>query len=150
MKISFLSLIGFLIVACCREKDSNSGDILSEIDVSYTAYFYSDSCYQVPEKCYIISDSIYQKTFSKLSSNSNCETLTLPAIDFSQYSLLIYKTYDNENIYYHRNVVRDAANKKVTYSITTSKCACPDKCVRIELNGVLIPKIDSAYTVTFQ
>lgn len=78
-----------------------------------------------------------------------CETVSLPEIDFSKYSLLSKLTRGGCcTAKYERMVLKDSLNKKIIYSIMPKyEGTCEMLCGNF--NWVLVPKILEDYTVDF-
>lgn len=144
-----LNMLIILISSCCDEKDSSSGSISSDVEIKNYQHWENYNCYKFNDCLSVLDDSTFKSIFRKDSSNNDCKDLELPTIDFSKFSLLVYKKFDNSRLYYHRSVYIDHQNKVVTYSISTTNCFCADVCESSSLNMVLIPKIDSTYKVVF-
>jgi hypothetical protein len=139
-----------LLNGCCNENEDSSGSISADLDISNYTDWDDYGCFHFPDTMCIRDDSTYQQQFKIISSDDDCKQLSLPVIDFSKYSLLVYRKSEGGRIFYHRNVSIDTVNKIVRYSISNSKCFCPDKCQSGSLNMVLIPKVGNEYAVEYK
>jgi hypothetical protein len=152
MKFSFIfisTLISInLLISCCNEHDDSSGIIVSELKIG--DYWQSYDCLKLPDTLCIKDDSTYQKIFKIDPTNSTCNGLILPSIDFNKNSILVYQKNEGGRTFYHRNVQVDSTNKIITYSISTTQCFCPDKCESFNQNIVVVPKIDKDYIIKFK
>jgi len=125
------------------------GLIVSDLQISDFDEVHDVSCYNIPDTLCIRDDATYRKTFARISFTSDCSTLTLPPVDFSEYSILIYKRYEHGNVRFHRNVIVNTHNKVVVYTITTRNCYCADACRTVSYNMVLVPKVEQGYKVIY-
>ena len=130
-----------IIAACCNESDSNSGLIISKLDIDYINYTLLD----IPDTSCIRSDSSYKILVVDISEQSN-----LPYINFDKYSILTNLKLENGRIFCDRIVTVDSLNKTVTYTVKTKSCKCMDKCDNSDYNMVLVPKIGNDYKVIFK
>jgi hypothetical protein len=142
-----LAVCLYLFTSCCNEHDDNSGMIMSDFHVGDFSQGYD--CFNLPDTICIRDDSTYQKVFKTETTKSSCAGLSLPLIDFNKNSILIYQKGGGLE-YYHRQVQIDTVGKIVIYSISTTRCFCPDKCSRANQNMVIVPKIGKDYKVQFK
>ncbi len=148
---SYIYGAGFLFLcifvsACCK-RDESAGDIVSDINIDNLGNL---ACYKLPEQLCIRDDSTFQAIFKLTSSNTGCDTIHLPVVDFSKNSVLLYLKSSADNRHFQRQVTIDNDSKAVHYVINSSKCYCADKCETISLNMVLVTKIPADYKVEFQ
>ncbi|HNX65945.1 MAG TPA: hypothetical protein PKH02_03630 [Bacteroidales bacterium] len=139
-----------LLSSCCNEENVNMGLIVSNLEIPDFDQNYDGGCYNIPDTLCIKDDDTYRKTFARISYTSDCNTLTLPPVDFSEYSILIYKRFVMANARFHRNVIINIPNKMVVYTITTRNCFCADVCESFSYNIVLIPKVGDGYKVIYK
>jgi hypothetical protein len=147
--IRFILLLIYVsvLISCCNEHDDNTGIIIS--DLRFGDYPLGDNSLKLPDTICIRDDSTYQRIFKIDSTKSNGE-LGLPSIDFSKNSILIYQKNESGRIYFHRSVQADSVNKVITYSISTTRCFCPDKCDNSDQNIVVVPKIGKDYKIIYK
>lgn len=139
-----------LLSGCCRERDSTGSQILEEIHLNNLFEPPGNDCYLLPETYCIRDDSTFKALF-KPKTASGCDSISLPSIDFSQYSVLLYYRMDGGRVFYDKQVVFDTTLKQVTYAIRISgNCFCPDKCMRQDYNLVLVDKVPDNYTVVYE
>jgi len=139
-----------LLNSCCTQDNLNYGLIVSDLEIPNFNQNNDDGCYNIPDTLCIKDDETYRKTFARISFTSDCNTLTLPPVDFSEYSILIYKRLVRANARFHRNVIVDTHNRVIVYTITTSNCFCADVCETFSYNIVLIPKLEQGYKVIYK
>lgn len=139
-----------IITSCCKEHDTLTGEVLESIAIDHLYEAPGGNCFNLPSQYCIQNDSVYQALF-KLKSTGSCDALSLPSIDFSMYSVLLFWKEDGGRIYYNTDVQIDSVQKLVQFKISiTEQCACPDKCLRKEYHIVKTRKIPADYTVLFQ
>jgi hypothetical protein len=140
----------FLFFGCCNKEDTNSGAIVSNLDIGNLDDFTQMDCYSYLDTLCILNDSTYQAAFTLNSPSSKCKAVLKPNVDFEKYSILIYRKLEGGNLVFHRHVAIDTINKLVTYRISTDNCFCADKCETESFNIVLIPKIGKDYKVEYK
>jgi len=154
-KLSFvlLMLISTLYFVSC-EKDKKT-------DVTEQCIFYNpftSPCFSrlaaFSLDHFIITDNeAYQKfgdTIRDYPSGINCDTITLPVIDFNKYTLIGKHTGGGGcHAYYERQILQDDNAKIIIYRITVQY---EGKCTMLyeSRNWVLIPKLQNGYSVEFQ
>lgn len=137
-----------LISACCRKKDSNSGEIEAEITIENTGPP-GLGCLIIADTFCIRTDSVYRNFFKQDTNRKNCPVLDLPFIDFNKHTLL-GNFRSGRRDFYHRKVNINHDDRIVTYEITKTSCSCADVCFRASYNMVLIPKLGKDYRVIFR
>lgn len=98
----------------------------------------------------INNEKDYQALLQYRSPADYCDDFRLPAIDFSQFTLLgKYADGGGCSIDFVRKIYRDDTNKEVIYSITVvEEGMC--KMMGVSMNWALVPKISPDYTVRFE
>ena len=137
-----------ILISCCNEHDDNSGIIIINFNIGDDSQKYD--CLNLPDTICICDDSTYRAVFKITSTNSKCNDIVIPNVDFTIHSVLIYQKSLGGRIYYHRNVQVDSLNKIVIYSISTTKCFCADVCENNDQNIVLVPKIGKDYKIKYK
>ena len=148
LKFILVLICTCMLISCCNEHDDNNGIIISDLNVGDNWQGYD--CLNLPDTVCIRDDSSYRKIFKIDTTKSTCKGLVLPTIDFNKNSILIYQKNEDGRIFFHRNVQVDSVNKLITYSISTTRCFCPDKCENADQNIVVVPKIGIDYKVKFK
>lgn len=139
-----------LLSGCCRERDSVGVQILEEIHLDHLFEPPGKDCYQLPGTYCIRDDSTFKALF-KTKTASGCDSISLPSIDFSRYSVLLYYRQDGGRVFYDKQVALDTIDKELTYTIRISgNCFCPDKCMRQDYNLVMVNKVPLNYTVVYE
>ncbi len=94
-------------------------------------------------KAYVDSIRIYPV-------NQNCDTASLPEIDFTEYTLLgKYTSGGGCDVKYERKVYKDEINKRIIYEIDVKYIGLCDMLITSK-NWVLIPKMPENYTFEFR
>lgn len=132
--IAFTGLItGCRKVRSCDQKDRNEGIIHSVPDIT---------CLPEDGKQLLIDDdSSYRAHFP-----SGCD---LPDIDFTTHTLLGLYASGTCDVAFTRNVTRIENEQRYHYSVKVSECG---KCKSLGLsyNLVLVPKLPTGWTVTYE
>ncbi|MFZ5941245.1 MAG: hypothetical protein ACOYXB_11810 [Bacteroidota bacterium] len=81
--------------------------------------------------------------------NVDCDTVAVPEIDFSNYSLIgTYTSGGGCDVEYDRQVFRNSAEKKVVYRIRVSYSGSCEMLI-FSMNWALIPRLPRHYQVEF-
>ncbi|MEM7104178.1 MAG: hypothetical protein AAF502_13655 [Bacteroidota bacterium] len=147
-----LGIIGLFVlsVSGTKEKplpqfaDSNLGVIVANIE--FGACF-SEAGLNGTEWI-VYNQEAYESLALLFTGQENCNSTTLPAIDFDQYTLLGVMTNTTCNSIYRRDIVELPEVKQVIYTVDVMWAGTCDGLVTNN-NWVLIPKIDGDYTVQF-
>jgi hypothetical protein len=152
-KFFFVLLIGSMFFISCKKDE--------KIDLTQQCVFYDNFlgvCFNrlaaLEFDQFIITDNKAYQTFADSIRdhpyNINCDTATLPTIDFTKYSLLGKKTSGGGcSATYNRLILQDNNEKKLIYKITVQyKGSC--SMLLASWNWVIIPKLEKGYSVEFQ
>jgi hypothetical protein len=151
LKIFKIILTTFVLVsACCNKEDENSGAIISDLIISDLKDYQQIDCYSFLDTLCIRDDSTYEATFTLDPQKAGCNNISRPFVDFSGNSILIYSRFESANLRFNRNVTIDSVKKTVTYTISTDKCFCADKCFTEDFNMVLVPRIGRDYRIIYK
>ncbi len=142
-KITILSLI--LFFNSCQKKDIFEGIIVKKFDTGHC--FPPFEVENKPNEYVITNDSLYQNLLTL--ETPVCDNYTLPAIDFSTYTLLGKYTVDGEVKYYKKEVIKDEISMKYIYNIYMKLKNNNRPKAEISMNWVLVPKLPAGYTVEF-
>ena len=149
-----ITIILLLNISCknnCKNfEDTNTGisKMLTELNEFNTL------CYNGTDTACINTHARFTSFFSKINSNDckNSTILSLPAIDFTKNSVLVFHTTIPGCMYFKREVITDTINNKVTYFIEPISCSCDFIAMDIETdhyNIALVPKIKDGYILDF-
>ncbi len=147
--VIFLCLGILFLGSQCNEKckdmeSSEEGSILSKYDFGGDCFIFAS----IDSNLVIRSDSAF-KAF-KDKRFKNCNAGTVPAIDFSQHSLLGFLVKVPAcNAAFHRKVVIDNNAKIFHYTVSIEKCTGCNQLVSSP-NFVLVPAIPNGYKVVFE
>jgi hypothetical protein len=144
-----LGVVLFFSSCRCNERDESAGKILADLKIENYYYEGGTDCMHIVDTFCIRTDSAYHAFFQRDTAEYSCQNLIFPYVDFNSASVLGYRI-SGGNVRFHRSVLVDSTNKVVTYFIETVKCPCADKCIRGDMNMVLVPKIADDYTVKFR
>lgn len=148
----FCAVLGTLMLSsCCQEQDENSGAIIEVFTFDNLDEYHYKRCLELPDTMCIRTDSVYKKTFSLSYYKPGCGQLSIPEVDFSINSILIFHKFEYGNLYFHRVVTIDTVGKVVTYEIHNTKCIClGTTCIRESYNVVLVPRIPEDYKIEYK
>jgi len=151
-KLFFVLLIGSMFFISCK-KDEKS-------DLTQQCVFYDNFlgvCFNrlaalAFDKIIITDNKAYQIFADSIRDhpyNTNCDTATLPIIDFTKYSLLGKHTSGGGcSATYHRQILQDNNGKKLIYRIIVHyEGTCSMNLA--SWNWVIIPKLENGYSVEF-
>lgn len=148
MKNSIKIILLTFIIACSKKQDcmlpskvdENSGSIVDSLEVVAT----SEARLRMYGKYVILNHSQNNHNFQMKHVNSD----SIFEIDFEKYSILAVRTAVECDVVFHRHVDIDRGNKVCNYHIKmTTYREC--KGILINVNLVVIPKIEDDYIVNF-
>ena len=148
MKKLLLILLMVILYCSCEKKDEI-------VDITNQCIFPEDNykpCYSISADTIIIQDTnTYYNVFNTNNlTNYNCDTVSLPDIDFNTYSLLGILTIGSGcSADYKRKIFKDISNKKIIYSISIEYSGLCEMLI-YNWNFTLVPKVPDEYTVDFQ
>jgi len=150
-KLLLLPLMIILNYSC--EKIDNNVDITSQC--SFLEYNFGP-CYSlftdtVNTEIIIRDTNTYRSVFIENNPTYyNCDTASLPIINFNKYSLIGILTIGSGcSVNYERKILNDKTNKKIIYSISFEYLGICEMLLT-SWNLVLVPRISDEYTVEFQ
>ncbi len=153
IKIIIFGLLFTFLISCDKEGDLL--DITSECefhDNILSTCFYGRPNSEYDEFVFRDNDSFQE--FGDIvriyPANLNCDTATLPSIDFSKYSLLTMSTNGGGcSATYQRKVLKDTENRKIIYQISVDYEGTCEMLLGSR-NWAIIPKISDGYTIDFK
>jgi hypothetical protein len=149
LKILKLIVVVLLLNSCCNESNENSGIIQANLEIEG---FYNTSyhCLNLPDTACIRNDSLFVEIFKITGTDADCGEITLPEVDFSNFSILINHKKNSEKLFYHRTVTVDSTNRIVTYLVSTVSCPSYADTETESYNLVLVPKIGNDFIVEYK
>lgn len=150
-KILLLFLFLGIITTACTQKSSQNEIQFSDMNKDLSCLDSSEMPSEMRAKGFIInSNDEYQLLLVYQASRQECKNIELPAIDFSEHTLLgRYAQGGGCSVDFAKKIYKDSLNKKITYSIQVSKEGLCKKLVE-SMNWVLIPKVPSGYGIEFR
>ena len=147
-KYAFFGLLALLITSCEKELTNQ----VEFYDSNFFGYCFGYFEMKDGEEMIITDNKSYQKFGESVrihSNNSNCESTTLPFIDFKKHTLIGKLTTNGGcHVNYDRQIIDDRKNKRIIYNITVEEIGfC--KVGWINMNWALIPKLSNDYKVEF-
>lgn len=136
-------LIPFVLISACGDKICKQDDTFSGIVIEQYDFFGNalDGFVDVGQYV-ILTDSVYRNAFKD-------STFDIPAIDFSEYSLLGQYASGSCKVSYNKNVDVNTENKTYTYTLTQYECNTFYDKLCYSDNWILVPKLPSNWTVVF-
>jgi hypothetical protein len=141
--LAFISLSGCNKSPLCQVKSGNEGII---IDI-YTKH--EDCIYSKKNEFLIRNDSELASILYVEKTFPICDSVSLPKIDFNQYSLIGLRAGTNGGGSFLRTATRNDAEKKIYYEVYPNTCSF-DEVGRSSYNMVLIPKVPDNYTIEYK
>jgi hypothetical protein len=151
---STLNVLIFVIFSlisnsCCNKSSENFGIIQDDLNID-GFYIVTYDCMNLPDTACVRNNEEYHTLFKITSTNSDCGKITLPFVDFTKNSLLIYHKDNGGKIFYQRTVTVDSTKKIVTYLITTASCPVIMDYRTETYNIVFVPKIGLDYKIEYK
>lgn len=152
--ISAILLFAIAFTGCEKEKiDENLNDITKDSEFKELLSDCFNGIFQKDYSEIIITDSESYKNFEDSirvqAGGLNCNTASLPYIDFSKFTLLGKFTQGGGcSVNYDRAVFDDTENKKIIYKISVEYSGPCDMWI-FNWNWVCIPKLPEDYEVEF-
>ncbi|RYD83641.1 MAG: hypothetical protein EOP53_00265 [Sphingobacteriales bacterium] len=152
MKCNFLKFLfieaffGIFLYGCnknpfCSTKTGDQGIIIK----NYTSH---EDCIYSKKREFLIRNDSELKSTIYIESFPICDSVRLPEIDFSKYSIMGLGAGTNSGGGYLRTILRNDAKKKVIYQIYANTCTY-NKVDFSSSNMVIIPKVPDDYTAEF-
>jgi len=135
--------------SCCNESNQNFGFIICELNID-GFHISNYHCLNLPDTACIRDSVQFSKIFKISGTDSDCEKIKIPEIDFEKYSILINHKFDKGKKFYQRNVEIDSLNKIVTYLIDIESCMILVDSETESYNIVIVPKIDNNYKIDYK
>lgn len=148
MKKYILFLVALALFSCkepfCEQNtDQATGQVVKVLDSRYRAYDARQGEDLSRFGIWITSPEQYKRVFA------HCCASQLDSVDFDRFDILGLSTVNQgSNSSYLRDVKRDDAAQKITYTVTEQYCkrASP---LDGKSNLVLVPKIPATYTIAY-
>ena len=161
-KLTFIITLSVVLIISCENKDKNEKTGI--VDITNDCIFYNDDvitqryCFMIPRdskynEFVFRDDNAYKEYQDKIrvtSSGTNCDTASLPNIDFNKFTLLTKLSEGTGcSAGYTRKIVKDYDNKKTIYTIKVEHSGLCDALIS-HYNWVLVPKISEDFTIEFE
>lgn len=151
-KFFFVLLIGSMFFISCKKDEKSDLTQQCVFYDNFTGVCFNGLAAMTIKEIIITDNNTYQNFANSIRDypyNINCDTATLPIIDFTRYTLLgKYTSGAGCSATYDRQILKDDNRKKLIYRIIVQyEGYC--KMNLASFNWVIIPKLENGYSVEF-